>query len=939
MRRLGLLVVSLLLTVDIFNANHAFSAVTKAQFDSTVESRYNANVAAIQDGVDASIFGVQLDALAPAQKLYLRNQLYSAADEIFNQYGAKDTTTVASITVLTMDRWVAVLQQLKDGSNPLFAGTDTVLTRMIANVQAAQGQAGVAQQTQAGKLTPAQANAQSNAIAKQQSEALQKTAESSKDCSIISSSGIIGCIDAGFAWLVRNTLLQIAGVLLVLSSQILNISVTQGILSFNSWAPDSLYPIWLVVRQIVSLAVVFAGLYLGFMYIIGRQETFNRYIGWLVIFALFVNFSYPITRMMTDLSNVVSLNIYSATVGSAALSGNSTDSAGTMIKSRLGLDGLITSVNDKQSVVNNDLANIRSTPNALLLVAFVCYAAYVLFMTAGILIVRTVLLVMLTVASPLLLVDSVIPKLGDAAAKMRKLFFEQLVVAPVFMILFALTLKFMDVFRAGWSANAGTAMTFFDLMMMLIMLHITYKITKDIAGKAGEMATGFMGKVGGFGLAAATGGAGLLARGTIGAAASRFAGSAWMDKMQGSSVGRGLYGLSNSLAQSSFDARNIGMVSRGMASAGLTGMGGLSLQQGTSKGGYDQRAKAREEEVARFGSNIRDDTARAKYFANANRGLNRLAPKVDEARLRETEREVKARRETQLSNMLTANPEQQASLLDKAKLSGDYELEKRLNATKQYLGVKNDPNNPKSAQEKARLLKEMGIEQDQVKEFLKKDPFKDLADAHEKVVTQLQEDAAKIDRSTPEGDKEYRQIQAKIGKTNADHRQMVDQLRSQTLAAFNGEMTLETAGQTAQRTSTQAASTTREIDTSALDIAGFAAAPTGTQAPQRTFDTSALDQAGLSGNNTGANTYPVTNTIQPVQGGFIYQGNFYQSMTDAASAAARATTLKAQSGNPTPAPAPQTSPMPQAPAPQAATPMNPAPAPMRPAPAPQAITA
>ena len=452
-----------------------------------------------------------------------------------------------------------------------------------------------------------------------------------KGCSLFGASPIVDCIDVGFSWLIKNTFLQIAGFLAWLSANMLNYAIQISILDFAEWSPTaSIYSVWVIIRQIVSLVVVFAGLYLGFMYIIGREDTFGKYIGWLVIFALFVNFSYPITRALVDVSNIVSLNIYSSAVGSEALGTNfknaattsGGNTAGSLIVSKLGLTDLFVSATTVTTeggfnvkTGSGFVGQINTTPGALAAVAFALCAAFVLFMCTWLLVMRSAVLAFLIVASPLLLVDAVVPKLGDVAVKMRKMFFEQLIVAPVFMLMLALTLRFMDVFQTGPLANGGDSVkVFFNLLMMTIMLMIMLKVTKAAAGTAGEMATNAMGKVGGFGLGVATGGAGLLARGSVGLAAARMRDSDWLDKMKGSRTGRGLYGLTNSLAQSTFDAKNIGMVNRGMASAGM-GMG-----QG-SKRTYDTNFKEKDESMKKFYSGIRDKDARTGYLAQKTGSL------------------------------------------------------------------------------------------------------------------------------------------------------------------------------------------------------------------------------------------------------------------------------------------------------------------------------
>lgn len=446
-------------------------------------------------------------------------------------------------------------------------------------------------------------------------KAAQVAANDPSKCTLLSWS-IVSCIDTGIAWIIKHTLLELAGFLVWATANMFNLAIQVGVLEFSKWAPPTLYPIWIIVRQIISLFIVFAGLYLGLMYIMGRSEDFKKYIPWVIIFALFVNFSYPLTRALIDVSNIVSLNVYASTVGTNTLTGDPNNTAGALIMNRLGLQGLVASAVDIKTQSKSLTDNISSTPGALLAVAFVLYAAYIFFMVTAIFVVRTAVLIFLTIASPILFIDSVIPKLGEEAVKLRKMFFEQLIVAPIFMVMLALTLKFLEVFQgkggplsgadgngaisALSATNPSSVTTFFNILMMLIMLHIMLKVTKHVAGSVGQMATNAMGTVGGFGLGLASGGAGLLARGTLGRVASRVAAGEgtmgkWVQNNQDSFLGRRAYNMTNSLANSTFDARNSGVIAGSMKKAGM-GMGtGGSM-------GYNQELKAKvDDRLARFG--------------------------------------------------------------------------------------------------------------------------------------------------------------------------------------------------------------------------------------------------------------------------------------------------------------------------------------------------
>ena len=414
------------------------------------------------------------------------------------------------------------------------------------------------------------------------------------------------CLSAGFEFLIKKILLNFAGVFLWIGASLLNVAVKVGILNFSAWAPNTLYPLWVIVRQIISLFVVFAGLYLGFMYIIGREDTFGKYIGWLTLFALFVNFSYPLTRSVIDISNVISLNIYSSVVGTAPLDTNDIvggNGAGSLIMSKIAISSL-----DNQAGSNDDgtQGGVQGVPGSLLAVAYTFYAAYILFLAAGMMIFRTAVLVFLTIASPILFVDSVIPLLGEQAGKLRKMYMEQLFVAPVFMIMFALTMKFLEVFRGGdfntvlKSAGSASIQSFFTVFLMLIMLHIMLKVTKSVGGSMTEFAMKGMKAIGGTTLGLAAGGTALLGRRAIGGLAAKASESGWIKNNQDSFIGRRAYDLSNAAATSSFDFRNSKLMNSNLVAGGLKNAG-LNLGKG-SQTGFNQNEQAKvADRKARFG--------------------------------------------------------------------------------------------------------------------------------------------------------------------------------------------------------------------------------------------------------------------------------------------------------------------------------------------------
>jgi hypothetical protein len=430
--------------------------------------------------------------------------------------------------------------------------------------------------------------------------------DTSKKCTINPLGfSLIDCLDVLTAWVVKSIAMQIAGFLLWTSANMMNFAIKVGIVEFARWAPDTLYPIWLVVRQIISLFIVFAGLWLGFMYIINKEDKFQRYVPWIIMFALFVNFSYPLVRALTDVSNIVSLNIYTSALGTEALTNELTsgNSAGAIIVNRLGFVNLATKVVDfGKNNTTGYLDGLDNTPGAMLGVAFLLYATYVFAFATAIILMRSAILVFIIIGSPLLFVDSVIPKLGEQAVKVRKIFLEQLAVGPVFMILLAVTLKFLEVFQNGVKgiAGSGTIPTIFNISLMLVTLHIMLKITTNVAGTVGTILSDYVGQAGKFAaggaVGLATGGTGLLARATIGKAATGIRDSEWMQKNQNTFLGRRAYDLSNSVSKSTFDLRNSAIAQRGFQKMGISGGMGAG-----AKGGYeDDIARRKQDRVDRL---------------------------------------------------------------------------------------------------------------------------------------------------------------------------------------------------------------------------------------------------------------------------------------------------------------------------------------------------
>jgi hypothetical protein len=675
MKRLGFVIISLLLIVGNFSvATTASAAVTreeyvalKAKIDSGLDTIRMAEEKSLGDVVLASpgVLSKQVwDAVATVVfnvpksgdtrnpnntnsneylAINLKRLYVEELDKKYNQFRNDPDVNIDYLEKYSLEAFLQTLNKKGSTGAPKDVQDSPVylVSRFKAVSQQLLSFTDSRINQKAGIITSGEKVTLDNAATQNATTELQNTVEVA-ECSVLGENPVTDCLDAGLTWFIKNFLLKLVGFAVWLSANLLNYSMKVGIFEFKTWAPDSLYLLWSAVRQMVSVFVFFAGLWVFFMSVIGRSEDAQKYFAFLILFGLFVNFSYPLTRVAIDISNITSLKIYESTFGpgiiTAANGTTDANGAGNRIMNSLGLPGLVRSA----TAVGDDPANqfekqIRSTPGALAAVVFIGLVAWFLFLISGYIIARTAILVFIMAVCPILFVDIVVPKLGETAAKLRKLFFSQLIVAPVFCIMLALTLKFLEIFNstAGNALAGGTNVlrdsgsssnvaVFFNLIMMIIMLHIMMKVTKEASGAVGDSVSKVMGGARGLGIGMATGGvlgaAAFAGRNTIGRASKAALNSEWLGSMRGTKGGEALNALAGWGSKGSFDARRIPLVKTAAGIGGLKGMG-----QGGGEGGYAKSRDVFEKKVAEEAANIKDAAARERYL---NRNYNNLDTKA-----------------------------------------------------------------------------------------------------------------------------------------------------------------------------------------------------------------------------------------------------------------------------------------------------------------------
>lgn len=257
-----------------------------------------------------------------------------------------------------------------------------------------------------------------------------------------------------------NLILQFTAWLVAISGTFLNLSlnITTHVKDLYDSA-QGLNAVWLTVRDLSSMLIIFALLYYSILTIVGQGgRKVNEFIAMIFIAGIFINFSLFFARVGVDASNLVSLHIYNAIAPNSADNltvSKAFDSGGiaNVFMNSLRLPALY---NSKVLSAGDILGGIVSATLGgiilMLTTAFSFLAAAIAF-TA-----RTGILLFCMALSPLYFAGLVFPKIKTKVSdKIMDVFTGQLLFMPVYLFLIYVALrlisdpKFQEVFSPSVS--------------------------------------------------------------------------------------------------------------------------------------------------------------------------------------------------------------------------------------------------------------------------------------------------------------------------------------------------------------------------------------------------------------------------------------------------------------------------------------------------------
>lgn len=372
-----------------------------------------------------------------------------------------------------------------------------------------------------------------------------------------------------------------------------------------SYSSEFLKTAWATVRDVANILFIIALLYVAIKTILNLNVTNNKkLISAIIIAALVINFSFFITEVVIDASNILAKVFYNQ-IQPAPGGGNQINENGqTSITEKL-----IKNFDPKSIVSEEIYKGVNGIGTfifvCLLALAMTLYIAWIFFSVAFVFLARVISLWLAIIFSPLAFVSYSLPfKIpGFGHEDWWDLLLQNAFLAPLFIFFLYIVLLLSDftatniVFTPSGdtSTTTGLVQTLMSTLIPIVLCLVLMRKGKELAikysgemGKAVNKVVGTITGTAGVGLAfnAAANYVGKGARATVGRAGSAVSKSQWAQKTD---FGRWVGGKAETLSKSSFDLR--GSKLTGKALSGISGSGynlSSSMKGPKGVGGYEK---------------------------------------------------------------------------------------------------------------------------------------------------------------------------------------------------------------------------------------------------------------------------------------------------------------------------------------------------------------
>ncbi len=282
------------------------------------------------------------------------------------------------------------------------------------------------------------------------------------------------------------------------------------------------YELWKFIRDFFNLFFIFSLLLVAFSTVFQIEKySIKKMLLSIVLAALFVNFSFPISRFLIDAANVP-MYFFAKQMMAASGKSSSSDALAVSALSSTRMEQILLPVRDAN---DSSKADLESTdPSKLFLaIIFMFMFSVTLAVLAIMFVVRLTALVVLVIFSPIGFVAAAIPidALKKFSGQWWDNFNKYLIFGPAAMLMLLVTVRFMSaISEDSWykqaenlannAAGSGTDATALAQQMILfsipmIMIWMTINISSKMGIAGAKAVEGWGGKVRGWGQKAAMG--------------------------------------------------------------------------------------------------------------------------------------------------------------------------------------------------------------------------------------------------------------------------------------------------------------------------------------------------------------------------------------------------------------------------------------------------
>ncbi len=395
---------------------------------------------------------------------------------------------------------------------------------------------------------------------------------------------IQGSFEEGFITLL-NGFLYVFGLLLSLAGLLLEgvIQLTivnaRNIIMGDGTLPglQSIDLAWRTIRDVINILFVFVLLYISINIILdswGNSSYNKSLIPKVIIAALLINFSLFFTKVVFDISNVITFEFYKTAATLHSAPADPTDPNSIQVP----LTGISAAIMDglRMSEIVNDEGKTTETAKGVsgtyalfatvLGIITILVATSIFIVMAVMLLARFIVFIALMITSPIAFLGPLFPALKSHADQWQKALISQATFAPIFFIMILVVVLIISdpSFETALQVQTGTGGTtaagylggllnvIVQYAIVVGLLIIALVVSKQTANQTGDAFKNLVGKI--------SGGAAFVGRNTVGRAANRVVNSAAVGNLTNSNnalakgVGRSLVFTGDKVRRSSFNA-------------------------------------------------------------------------------------------------------------------------------------------------------------------------------------------------------------------------------------------------------------------------------------------------------------------------------------------------------------------------------------------------